>query len=104
MIARTWRAAATRDGAEQYEVHFRDAVLPELRSLRGFRRALLMRRGDGDRVEIEVLTLWESREAVVEFAGAAMDLAVVEPAAQAVLLEYDKTVNHNDAIEFTGER
>jgi hypothetical protein len=48
MIARSWRATATPDGARRYEEHFHTAVLPELRAVPGFRMAYLMRRADGD--------------------------------------------------------
>jgi heme-degrading monooxygenase HmoA len=100
MIARTWHATATPDGAKQYEVHFRDAVLPALRSLRGFERAYLMQRMAKGIVEIEVLTIWASYEAVADFAGTSVDTAVVEPEAQALLLHHDTTVRHYDLCEF----
>jgi hypothetical protein len=42
-----------------------------------------------------VLTLWDSLEAIRRFAGANLEHAVVEPAAQAVLEAYDPTVTHH---------
>lgn len=94
MIARSWRATATPDGFRRYEQHFRTAVLPELRTVPGFRTACLMRRDDGGVVQIHVLTLWESMAAVTGFAGDPPNVAVVEPAARAVLLSFDETVEH----------
>jgi heme-degrading monooxygenase HmoA len=99
MIARTWRAVATVDGAEGYERHFRDSVLPGLQALNGFRGAYLMRREAGGEVEIQVLTVWASLDAVREFAGEDLTAAVVEPAAKAVLTSYDATVAHYDIVE-----
>jgi len=94
MIARVWRATATPEGAEAYREHFTSSVLPTLRSLDGHRGAYLLRQDDNGQVQLEVITLWESFEAIRAFAGADMTSAVVEPEAQAVLLDFDKTVSH----------
>jgi heme-degrading monooxygenase HmoA len=104
MIARSWRATATPDGARRYEEHLHTAVLPELRAVPGFRMAYLMRRADGDgggdsegTVQIHVLTFWESMAAVTSFAGNTPQAAVVDRAAQAILLDFDQTVDHYEA-------
>ncbi|SFQ25351.1 antibiotic biosynthesis monooxygenase [Actinomadura madurae] len=94
MIARIWRATATPEGAESYREHFADAVLPALRHLDGHRGAYLLRRDADGQVELEVMTLWDSLDAIKAFAGADMSTAVVEPEAQAALLTYDRTVTH----------
>jgi heme-degrading monooxygenase HmoA len=98
MIARVWRARATAEGADAYREHFTNAVLPALRRLDGHRGAYLFRKETGETVELEVMTLWESFEAIKDFAGDDMSTAVVEPEAQAVLLAYDKTVNHRTVV------
>lgn len=102
MIARSWRATATPEGASRYQEHFRTAVLPELRAVPGFRMAYLMRRGPGDgasdgTVQIQVLTLWESLAAIAGFAGDTPQAAVVDAAAQATLVDFDRTVAHYEA-------
>jgi heme-degrading monooxygenase HmoA len=98
MIARVWRARATAEGADAYREHFTNAVLPALRRLDGHRGAYLFRQETGETVELEVMTLWESFEAIKDFAGDDMSTAVVEPEAQAVLLAYDKMVNHRTVV------
>ncbi|KAA9373870.1 hypothetical protein F5972_33390 [Microbispora cellulosiformans] len=95
MIARIWRASATPEGADGYERHFTGAVLPSLRGVAGHRGAYLLRRDADGRVEIEVMTLWDSMDAIRRFAGDDPATAVVEPAARAVLLGYDTTVTHH---------
>jgi heme-degrading monooxygenase HmoA len=45
-----------------------------------------------------VLTLWDSMDAVRRFAGPDPDKAVVEPAAQAVLTEFDQSVTHFEIV------
>jgi heme-degrading monooxygenase HmoA len=98
VIVRVWRAVATRDGAERYREHFTRTVLPELGRTPGFLGAWLTRRDRDSRVELQVLTRWESPDAVRGFAGDAVETAVVEPEARAVLLEYDSTVTHHTVV------
>jgi heme-degrading monooxygenase HmoA len=97
MIARSWRATATPDGACTYEEHFRDVVMPDLRATPGFRAAYLMQREDPvaeGKVQIHVLTFWESMAAVSGFTGNSPQTAVVHPAARAALVTADDTVDH----------
>jgi len=98
MIARVWSARAELDRAHLYAAHFTEAVLPRLTALRGCRGAYLLRRVDGDGVEFVVQTLWESMEAVSEFAGATPDLAVVDDEARAVLTSFDSGVKHYEVL------
>ncbi len=98
MIARVWRATATADGAEKYRQHFTESVLPELQSLDGYRGAYLFRRDHDNHVELEVMTLWESLDAIQRFAGADVAMAVVEPAARAVLTGFDARVSHRNVV------
>ena len=59
---------------------------------------MLRRVVDGG-VEIVVLTLWESMEAVRKFAGAEPEKAVVESEARAVLISFDEFVTHFDVLQ-----
>ena len=94
MIARMWRGQASRENAPAYLQHVTGKVLPELREIRGFRAASVLRRDVGHRVEFIVITHWESWEAIRAFAGAEPDNAVVEPAARAILADFDDQVSH----------
>ena len=98
MIARTWKCIAAAENVPKYIAHFQHSVLPELRLISGYRAAYLMQRDLGDGVEITVMTLWDSLEAIRAFAGDALETAVVEPAAQAVLRSYDRTVTHSEVV------
>jgi heme-degrading monooxygenase HmoA len=98
MIARQWKGYAAQDRADEYVAHLRNGVLPQLKSLYGFRGASLGRRSVGGEVELLVTTLWDSMEAVRAFAGDKPDVAVVEPAARAVLKRFEETVAHYDVV------
>ena len=99
MIIRKWRGYAVLAHADAYPVHFRGVVLPELRRIPGFLGASLSQRRLGERVEFLVLTRWQSLDAIGAFSGDDLDAAVVEPAAAAALLNYDRTVQHYEIIE-----
>ena len=100
MIARRWRARATRDGFAAYRTHLFETVVPQLRRLDGFVDVYLLSGEDTDGdVLIEVMTVWSGIDAVRAFAGDEFTTAVVEPAAQAVLLDYDRTVEHLDLAQ-----
>lgn len=98
MILRAFRATATIDGAHAYQRFFTETVLPELQAIDGFRGAYVVQRDREDLVEIQVLTLWESLEAIRRFAGDNLDTAVVEPGARAVLTDFDPIVSHHTVV------
>jgi len=64
MIVRIWKATATGDGSRDYQRHFERNVMPELKTLAGFRKAYLLKRAQDGVIHIEVHTLWESLEAI----------------------------------------
>ena len=95
VIARRWTARAEgSEQAEAYLAHFEGTVRPRLESTEGFLGATIERVNDDGAVEIAVVTRWASMEAIRAFAGADVDLAVVEPEARAVLSQFDTTVRH----------
>jgi heme-degrading monooxygenase HmoA len=98
MILRMWKAESTPEKADGYIQHATNKVFPSLRAIAGYRGAYLLRRIQNDEVELMVLTLWESMDAVGKFAGAEPNRAVVEPAARAVLTSFDDFVTHFDVI------
>jgi mannose-6-phosphate isomerase-like protein (cupin superfamily) len=96
VIARRWRGWSDGpENADAYEAHFDRAVRPQLETTDGFVDATVERFDGADgRVEIVVVTRWDSIEAVRGFAGDELEAAVVEPEARAVLVDYDDRVRH----------
>jgi mannose-6-phosphate isomerase-like protein (cupin superfamily) len=95
VIARRWTAlAAGSEQADAYAEHFARAVRPHLETTDGFLGATMERVEVDGGVEIVVVTRWESMGAISAFAGADVDLAVVEPEARAVLSRFDDRVRH----------
>jgi heme-degrading monooxygenase HmoA len=87
-------AYATLEKARAYRDHLAAVVLPGLRKLQGFQGLDLCEARRGDRVELLVISRWQSMEAIKAFAGPDPSRAVVEPGAKAVLAEYDDFVTH----------
>jgi heme-degrading monooxygenase HmoA len=98
MIVRAWRGYAPHTNAEAYPRHLLEDVRPKLARLSGFRGLYLLSRRLTQEMEYEVLTLWESLDAVREFAGDHMERAVVEPEAAAVLTRFDSEVRHYEVL------
>ena len=100
MIVRTWAATADAAGAGNYSRYFDGTLLPELRKLPGFNGAYLLRRDLGEKgtVELTAHTFWESPEAIRAFAGDDITLSIVEPEAQAMLLDFDRMAAHRHVV------
>jgi hypothetical protein len=100
LTVRTWSARADAEGAGNYSRYFTGTLLPELRELPGFEGAYLLRRdldGDGT-VELTAHTFWESPEVIRAFAGDDITVAIVEPQARAMLLDFDRTATHRSVV------
>ena len=87
MITRAWWGRALPENADAYVAHLRADVLGQLNDIKGHRGAYVLRRpageGQAGEVEFAVLTLWDSMDAIRQFAGEDPDIAVVPPAARA---------------------
>jgi heme-degrading monooxygenase HmoA len=104
VIGRVWNASATPNGADAYRFHFEESVVPSLSAVDGFLGAYLLRRNEGETTELQVVTLWDSLDAISAFAGMNTDKAVVAPEAQAVLKTYDGEVRHYEVVVNTVSR
>jgi heme-degrading monooxygenase HmoA len=96
VIARIWKARATGKAAPEYIEYFNAHVVPELRSVAGYEGVKVLLRTAGDEVQVVVITWWTSLEAIRGFAGDAIETAVVHPAAAALLVDFDRHVEHYD--------
>ena len=98
MIARIWRAAATRDMADLYQKHFATWVVPPLQAIDGFSGGSLLRRDVEDGIELLALTLWQDLDSIRAFTGPDPDKAIVDPAAQAMLTAFDATAANYEVV------
>jgi heme-degrading monooxygenase HmoA len=103
LIARHWQGIARREDADRYIAHLQSDTFPQLASLAGFIRATILRREVAEGTQFQVVTVWESIEAIRAFSGSDAEGAVVPPAAQAMMVEFDRRAVHYEiAVDFEG--
>jgi heme-degrading monooxygenase HmoA len=105
MISRHWKGIVKREDADRYLAHLRTDTFPKLTSLAGFVRASILRREVPSGIEFQVVTVWDSLQAIRAFSGTDVEAAVVPPVAQAMMVEFDRRAAHYEiALGFEGGR
>jgi heme-degrading monooxygenase HmoA len=102
MISRQWTGITKPGRAAEYIDHLTNATFDGLAKIPGFIRASILKRELGDMTEFQIVTVWESLDAIHAFAGDDISVAVVPDAAQALLSSFDDHVVHYE-IEQTFE-
>ena len=99
MIARVWHGwAASGENADRYEALLRAEILPGIHGIEGYAGAYLLRRETDGEAEFVTVTLWESLDAVREFAGADHEAAVVPAEARALLDRFEERSAHYEIL------
>lgn len=98
MIARVWRGATASDDADEYVEYLKRTGLKDYRTTPGNRGAYVLWRQVGDRAEFVTLSLWDSTEAIVLFAGEDIDRAVFYADDDRYLVDRDLTVAHYHVV------
>jgi heme-degrading monooxygenase HmoA len=101
-ILRQWKGVARPGHADAYLAHLEHETFPALTQLAGFVTAAVMRREVEDGTEFQVQTIWRSLDAIKAFAGDDVEAAVVPPAAQALLVRYDRRAVHYEFVNPKG--
>ena len=101
MITRIWHGWTTPENAQAYEELLRKEIFQGIvtRRIEGFRGIDLLRRSHPDEVEFVTIMWFDSLAAVQAFAGQDYELAVVPPAARALLRRFDSRSFHYDSVE-----
>jgi uncharacterized protein YciI/heme-degrading monooxygenase HmoA len=98
MVLRMWRGHTSFERAGEYVQHATGTFFPKLEQIPGNCGAYLLQRTIDGKIEFVVLTLWNSMEAILRFAGEEPDRAVVEPEARSLLSGFDDFVMHFDVV------
>jgi hypothetical protein len=94
MIARIWHGRVPVSKSDAYLEIQRTVAIPRYRAVPGNVAAYAMRRIEGSVAHIEMLTFWESIEAVKNFAGESYQEARYYDVDKDYLLEYEPTCRH----------
>jgi heme-degrading monooxygenase HmoA len=99
MLVRTWRGATRAEDADTYLEYLEKTGLQAFRDTPGNLGAVTLRRLTGDgRAEFEIVSFWESMDAVRAFAGPEPERAVFFPEDAHYLVERDEGVDHFDTV------
>jgi heme-degrading monooxygenase HmoA len=96
MISRIWHGWTTPENADTYENLLKEEIFVGIhnRDIKGFKNIQLLRRDVGEEVEFVTIMLFDSLDAVREFAGEDYEVAVVPDKARAVLAHFDARSQH----------
>ena len=98
MISRHWKGIVKRGSADAYIAHLEHETFPALGRLSGFVAASILRRETEEGTEFQIVTVWQSLDAIRAFAGADLSVAVVPAAAAALMATYDRFVVHYEIV------
>ena len=99
MIARLWRGRV-RDGMlDEYRRYIEATGLRDYRATPGNRGAWMLTRECEGYGEAVTLSMWESLDSIVAFAGTDVTRARYYPEDARFLLEFPERVDHFDAVE-----
>jgi heme-degrading monooxygenase HmoA len=96
MISRIWHGWTTPVNADKYEALLKEEIFVgiENRHIPGFRSIQLLRREVGSEAEFVTIMLFDSLDAVREFAGEDYQVAVVPKKASTLLSRFDERSKH----------
>ena len=100
MISRIWHGWTTPENADLYETLLREEIFVGIqdRQIPGFKSIQLLRREVGHEIEFVTIMLFDSLEAVREFAGEDYEVAVVPAKARKLLSHFDERSQHYQLI------
>jgi heme-degrading monooxygenase HmoA len=93
-IARIWRGRTLASKADEYEAYLFASGITKVRETPGNRGVTVLRREDGNETEFQVISIWDSLDAIQRFAGKDYEKAVILDRDREYLLEVEPTVRH----------
>ena len=98
MIARIWRGVTPELKADEYFDYLMTTGIKDYRETKGNQGVLVLRRIREGRAEFFLLTLWESWDAIRQFAGDDVEKAFYYPEDPEYLLSMEPKVEHYEVL------
>jgi heme-degrading monooxygenase HmoA len=98
MIARTWHGVTTVAKADEYLRLMHTVAVPDYQAIAGNRGVYVLRRIEGETAHFLLLTLWDSEDAIRQFAGEDIEKAKYYDFDPDYLLELEPTVTHYEVF------
>jgi heme-degrading monooxygenase HmoA len=96
MIARTWHGRIRPSDADAYVAYVNATGIRAFRATPGNRGSMIWLRTEDDVTHIQVVSFWDSMEAIRRFAGETPEVPVYYPEDERFLLEKEARVEHYD--------
>jgi len=98
MIARLWRGTTEASAADDYLAYLMETGVTAYQETPGNRGVYVMRRVEDGRAEFLLVSLWESVDAIRQFAGDDIERAVFYPLDDAFLIARETRVSHYEVL------
>ena len=98
MIARIWKGETPASKADQYFDFLKVTGIKDYRGTKGNQGVLVLRRIREGRSEFLLLTLWDSWDAILQFAGDDVEKAFYYPEDPDYLLTMEPQVEHYQVL------
>jgi len=91
-MMRLWHGKVSIEKADEYQQFMIDKAAPDYGSVDGLLKLYFQRRDEGAVAHFLLVTIWDSMESIVKFAGVEPELAKYYPEDEGFLLEKEKYV------------
>ena len=98
MIARIWHGVTLAEKADEYYQFLQQSGIADYQLVDGNRSVQVLRRIEGDKAHFLLITLWDSMDAIKNFAGDNPEKAKYYPEDKDYLLEFEEYVSHYDVL------
>ena len=98
MVARTWSGRTLTSKAPAYSEFLKTRGIQDYLATPGNRGVFVLRRTLGEETEFLLVSLWDSEEAIREFAGPDMNKAVYYPEDDDFLIDFAPHAAHYEII------
>ena len=98
MIMRAWHGVTPAAKADEYLDLMLGVAVPDYKAIPGNRGVYVLRRIEGADGHVLLLTLWDSADAIRQFAGEDIDKAKYYDFDKDYLLELEPTVTHYEVF------
>ena len=98
MIARSWHGRVPTSKADEYFGYLQKTGLADYTATPGNRGLFVLRRTEGAVTHFLITTLWDSIDAIKQFAGEDYEQARYYPEDDAYLLEREPHVTHHEVL------
>ncbi len=98
MIARVWHGATKPEHADAYESMLKPELLPGVGKILGYRSSYLLRREGKGEVEFITIMLWDSIDAIRDFAGPDYEVSIIPEERKKYLSKHDDKAAHYEVV------